>query len=756
MSWHKPVRVAVGVFGLAAAVAVYFAIGSRQTAAPPAAVKRVDPNAVTETTAAVLQRTRLGEEDFEVKAEQTLNYEDGSVKMTGVRISVHKGNDRDFVVTAREASAGKDRKDIVLTGSVVLEASDGFRLTTEDATYTESQGVVRAPGPVAFTKGGLTGSGVGMTYDKTNDVLTLLAEPDVTMAGRDDMPGTSFQAGSAVFDRVMDVLALSGEAKAQRGEQTFEASSITARLSPDEQFVRLVELRGDARVAGGGGSFDSMSAQAIDLVYFEGGEILDRVTLTGQAAAALSAKSGGRRQLTGGVLDMQLAPDGTLVHAGGRDGIRFDLPASEGARANSIQARTFDANGTPGAGLTSASFVDDVQFREDVPKASPRVARSRTLDLSLEEDEVTSATFKGAVAFEDRGLAACAAQVRYSPKGGSIQLSGTDGSGGPRASDEQVAIAAETIEVTLQNTVIDARTGVRTMLRPTRAARGTCVPRAGGGDAARSGDDSKLPRLLKGDAPVNVNADRLSYAGSGGAATYTGHVTLWQGRETSIRADELRLDQGKGDLTASGTARSQLTMDGKQSIGSADEIRYEDKSRVIVYEAVKPPPAPRGRAAARGQTPTAPAPAARGRGRVTGAPAQGSAVGTRGAPVVPMPRQAYLSGPQGELRAWRIEMALAPDAGKADRLEAFDTVSLRVDQRRATGDQLTYFADEERYVMTGSAAAPVCVVDPDRATTGKTLIFYRSSVADRVLVDGNEEIRTQTKSGGPCALSPAR
>ena len=167
------------------------------------------------------------------------------------------------------------------------------------------------------------------------------------------------------------------------------------------------------------------------------------MTLTGQASAALASTGGSAgRQLTGGVLEMQLAPDGTLVHAGGREGIRFDLPVSEQARASSIQAKTFDANGTAGAGLTSATFVDDVQFREDVPKGTPRIARSRTLDVSLEQDEVSAATFRGSVAFEDRGLAACAAQVRYSPKGGTIALSGTDAGGGPRASDDRVAIAA--------------------------------------------------------------------------------------------------------------------------------------------------------------------------------------------------------------------------------------------------------------------------------------------------------------------------
>src|ERR1043166_5432445 len=140
MSWHKPVRIGVGVFGLAAAVALYLAMGSRRVVGPQQPVERLDPKAIAESTKAILQQVRKSEEDFEVRADRTLNYDDGSAKLFGVRISVKKKDGRDFVVTAKEAGAGKDRKDLKLTGSVVLKASDGFRLTTEDATYTEDQG----------------------------------------------------------------------------------------------------------------------------------------------------------------------------------------------------------------------------------------------------------------------------------------------------------------------------------------------------------------------------------------------------------------------------------------------------------------------------------------------------------------------------------------------------------------------------------------------------------------------------------------
>ena len=66
--------------------------------------------------------------------------------------------------------------------------------------------------------------------------------------------------------------------------------------------------------------------------------------------------------------------------------------------------------------------------------------------------------------------------------------------------------------------------------------------------------------------------------------------------------------------------------------------------------------------------------------------------------------------------------------------------------RTSTGDRMTYFAADERYIMVG---APVRILEECRETTAKTLTFWRST--DRILADGNEEIRTLTKKGGTCA-----
>jgi lipopolysaccharide export system protein LptA len=236
-----------------------------------------------------------------------------------------------------------------------------------------------------------------------------------------------------------------------------------------------------------------------------------------------------------------------------------------------------------------------------------------------------------------------------------------------------------------------------------------------------------LPGLFKEEEAANVNADSLQYEGGAGKAVYKGGVRLWQG-QTAIRADVITLDQDSGDLIALGAASSNLVLENGMSIGRAAEIRYDESARVIGYLSHIPSAQPQGRRGA-AAAPNQP---------VTATPAV----------------QALLSGPQGDLRADRIEVVLAQGASRVERLEAYTNVSARVDTRVATGGRLTYYADDERYVLVGASPVPVKVVDSCRETSGKTLTFFKT--ADRIIVDGNEEIRTQTKSGGPCSAPPAR
>ncbi|MBI4265570.1 MAG: LPS export ABC transporter periplasmic protein LptC [Acidobacteria bacterium] len=690
--WQRRARLGLATFGIVFAIVVYARIGEREAVVPPARPARLDPRAILESAGAILQQFREARQDYVVEAERQLAYEDGSTKIVGVTIKVRGRAGRDFVVSGREAQAGPDQKELRITGDVRLTASDGFVMTAERASFDQESALLVAPGPISFQKGGMSGSGIGMAYDQANDILSLMEQAHVEVKNEEGNTVTDFTAGSATLARQDDLLALEGAVRALRGEQVIEADRGVARLTANEEAITFIELRGNARVVGGG-AFDSLSARDIDLDYTDDGQVLERVRLTGSGAIALPGRDEeAGRQFLADVLDLSFAPDASVTRATGRRNVRVDLPAAPDAPARSITARDFDATGEPGKGLTSARFTENVEYREQPTGrgATAKIARSRAMRLTLAGDAVTTAAFTGSVRFEDQGLEASGAGAEYDPLGGTLHLSGSDAGGGPRVSDDRVTVEAETIDVTLQGRRMTASGNVKTTLRP------------------RAAQDGKLPGLLEPGAAATVNAGTLDYQGADGKAIFSGRATLVQGMQ-AIRGNVMTLDQATGDLIASGASTSTLVFDADQAIGRAAEIRYDDSARRITYN---------------------------------------SPVGPPGAPVLPA-SLSQLSGPTlGDLRANRIEVILGADGNRVERLEAHTTVTILVDTRTATGDGLTYYADEERYVMTGLPMAPVKIIESCRETTGRTVTFFRS--ADRVVVDGNEETRTQSTRGGPC------
>lgn len=707
MTWHKRARIGVAAFGIAVAIVVFVAIGERRApvAAPP--LDRFDPAAVLESSGSVLKRITGATQDFTVTSERQLTYENGATRLINVRIAVNGREGRDFVITGREAEAGEKQQELQLTGDVTLSSSDGFELNADRATFSEQDGLVRAPGPITFRRGAMRGSGVGMTYDRNTDVLTIADECEVRILDTGANTTMQFTAGRAVLARQDDYLQLEGLVHVLRGEQMLDAERAKAMLTPNEDLVTYIELRGKAQVAGGSTAFESMHADAIDLDYADDGETLERVILNGDGTIALAAAHGASgRQLHGESLTVVVAPDGAVTSATGRRQVELHLPAANDAPARQIQANELDAQGEAGKGLTSARFADTVEYRETRDDGT-RTAVSQRLDVRLDGDTVTSAAFSGRVRFGEQGLTASAAEARYEPAAGTLRLTERDAGGGPRVADERIAIEADAIDVTLEGRKMRANGAVKTILQ----------------------GSATTPGLLAKEQPANVSADVLDYDGASGRALYRGAAQLWQG-ETAIRADALTIDSRAGELLARGSARSTLQMDGALSVGRADTIEYADASREVSFRAKARPLAT--------VSPTPPKPAT--------TPATGAAA--------PAFEQAQLSGPQGDLQSDRIVVTLAKDENRMERLEAFDHVTLRLDTRVATGARLTYHAEDERYVMSGVSGAPVKVIEQCRETTGNTLTFFKS--ADRIIVDGNEERRTHTRPGGPCTDSQPR
>jgi lipopolysaccharide export system protein LptA len=399
-------------------------------------------------------------------------------------------------------------------------------------------------------------------------------------------------------------------------------------------------------------------------------------------------------------MDIRLAPDSTPVMLTARDNVQLTLPAEQGSAARTIRAATLDGKGEPGRGLTRALFSGNVQYREAGAGNKPgTAATAATLDVGLKPglSSIEDARFSRAVRFEQGQLAAQAAAALYDLDKGTLALSGSEpGSVVPHVVTEQITVDAQKIDLTLEGPKVKASGAVKSVLQPAKS-----------GD---SGGDVKMPSMFKQDRPVNVLGNDLDYDGTKSLGIYTGDARLFQ-EDTSVKASSITIDDKKGDLSASGDVISTTVLDQNMtkedkdakspktapaqksrvhSIAKAKDMKYEDAVRRLTY---------------------------------TG--------------------DAQLSNPDGTMMADKIELYLKASGNELDRAEAYDSMTLREQNRKTTGKRLTYTADDEKYLVTG---VPVTIVDEcGRETTGKTLTFFKAT--DNVIVDGNQQIRTQTKGG---------
>jgi LPS export ABC transporter protein LptC/lipopolysaccharide transport protein LptA len=693
-NWQRKARLVVAVGAVAFAIVVAFAFRAR----PPVAStvpKPMDPKAVAESATGRTIRLNRDQEEVRIEYEKLLTYQDGSARMMGVKVVTERAGGRTFTVAADQGEVGKDESNLAFVGNVQMSVTDGLSVSTERATYTENEGVVQAPGPVAFSRGRMSGTARGMTYDKKQDLVRLLDEVVVHMAAGEGETATEITAGSAELSRIDHVIRFERGVKSVRGDETIEADAGVARLSADEERLEALELRGNSHIdsaKGAAGGLDALSGRDIDLKYLPDGRTIEHALIVGDATIELTGENKGPgRQITANTVDLTLGPDGSSPTAlNAHENVELMFPAEQGSPARTIRSQTLEGKGEAGRGLTAARFTGSVVFRERGPQTD-REARSATLDAALAPglSTINDATFSGGVRFTDRQMTATAPQARYAVTNGTLDLISAPGAEAPRVVNEQIAVNATAINVTLAGPHLEARGSVKSELTPKKPG------------ANAQGSDSKRPSMLKADQPVIVTADALTYDSAASTAAYVGNAQLIQG-DTSIKGSSIFVDDKKGDLTAAGpvtttTALEQTGKDQKKervrSVGTAADFKYEEAVRRATY---------------------------------TG--------------------EGHLIGPQGDMTAAKIELYLKPSGDELERVEAYDGVTLRDQNRKTTGARMTYFSADERYIVTGT---PVTVVDAcGRDSTGKTLTLYKST--DRIVIDGNEQFRTQTRGDSNC------
>jgi len=729
MNWQKKARL-----GLVAFVVVFVAsviwTGRQRRPAPPSepAPTRVDPAAVVEGHGTGrIQQTRDGRVVFLLEFGSQLTYPDGRSRLTGGVSLTADRNGRPFTVSSTDAEIsmkGSDLQAARFVGNVKLKSND-LEVAAEEASYAEAEGIVKIPGAVTFARGRMTGSGVGATYDRNREVLWLLDQARIKVAaeksGQGGLESSSTSAGMA---RQENYIRLTGKGHMNADGRLIDADEIVIRLTPatpadPDQRVQSLELRGNSRIAGGGGASapQTMSARDIDLAYGQDGRTLQHAQLEENSVVQLpgTAAAGGPR-IAGRTVVIGMSPDGaTVTSLTANDRVQVDLPGDGHLPAKRIESAALIASGAAGTGLQKGTFTGNVVYRETLAaKASvaavARAARSESLVIETQPGlgAVQQADFRGHVHFTDGPqVAADSSRALYHVDRGRIELSSTQdpGPSSPRVSDGRVTVEARTIELTLGTRKLTADTKVRSSMRPEaqRPARGIppVGPLGNPPPSRPAGEEAAhLPGLLKQDQPLTVTSNRLAYDGAAGHAVYSGSARLWQG-DTSVRGDTIIVDDKSGNLEAHTKVRTEMMLDevdaktgarkGTRTVGEAGHFLYDDEKRVATY------------------TDTA-----------------------------------RIVGPEGDLTGEKIELFLKANANELLRVEGYganESVVVKQEGRIATGARLTYTVETETYLMTGTPVTAIETAPGDcKKSVGAVLTFQRAVAS--VSTSGNGVIRS--------------
>ena len=295
----------------------------------------------------------------------------------------------------------------------------------------------------------------------------------------------------------------------------------------------------------------------------------------------------------------------------------------------------------------------------------------------------------------------------------------------PRVEDGAMQLTADKIDVSEQSGDAFAHGNVK----------GSWLDSAAGSANSSNGAASQQSISLGGQGPTHAIAQQAQIARDSGDATFTGHARLWQ-LTNSVAAPVIVLNRDKKMLHA-------------RSADPAEPVR------VVLLSSGSATNAKGGSSA----KPTTPSVIRMRGGSLTYSDADRRALMISGA-LGPVEAQTATA----DATASQVELFLLPTGdrstqgeaggsqGQVDRMIARGHVTVTSQGRRGIGEQLVYTSSTGEYVLTGTAAAPPRMTDPDRGNvTGAALIF--NSRDDSVSIKGGgRDTRTETvvrqKNGG--------
>src|SRR5262249_49271097 len=312
-----------------------------------------------------------------------------------------------------------------------------------------------------------------------------------------------------------------------------------------------------------------------------------------------------------------------------------------------------------------------------------RVTSSRELTAGFnKQGEIVSAEQAGDFRYAEGTRTGRADRARYTAADENYFLTGS-----PRVTDADTSLTADTGQVNRKIGSMFAQGNVKTTYNQKAQTEGTGA-------------------MLGSSEPVHVTGSTMAATRSSGSARYTA-ARLWRGPDI-VEAPTLVFDRAQRSLQAQRDKSTRVAAvflqkdkNGKTTPVNilADKLSYVDAERKAVFS---------GTVVTR---------------------IEGSTVTADSVQVLLQPRGSQ-SGPQS--------------GSQLDRIVAQGDIQIQQPGRKATGSQLVYTGEDEKFVLTGSAGHPPSIFDAERGQiTGDSLTFFTHD--GRVLVGSRDSSQTLTQ-----------
>jgi lipopolysaccharide export system protein LptA len=586
-----------------------------------------------------------------------------------------------------------------------------IHLKTSGLTFNENTRVARTSQRIEFQIPDASGSAVGATYDSLANTLSLKSAVKVVTTGRQKATITGESANIlkdpqriimqgarieqppravttdklTVFlrdDNTVDHLVGAGNVHALReGPKGFDVNAKDGELLLDTASqLRSGTLSGGVTFAGKAEDSPPQGRAGRLLLSFGGKGKLEKV----RAEDSVEFKQGPAaksQEMQAAAVDFYLH-DGKIVEKAVTSAGPAQIVLAQGTTKSTISASQFDAKFNAQNRLDSIFGSPGAKIVSSTPKQPDRITSSRDVTATFNaKGEVTSAEQNGDFHYQEGTREGWAERARYNPADESYSLTGS-----PRLVDADRSLTADSIQLSRETGVAYAQGNVKSTYNPKSGE-------AGGG-------------MLSSSDPIHVTGATMTANRGSGMARYSG-ARLWRGADI-VEAPVIAFDKANRSLQAQrdqsqrvSAVFTQPDQNGKSTPVNitADKLSYAESERKAVFS-----------------------------GNVL--------VRIEGSTITADTVEAFLSE--------RGRQAGAQAGSQLDHIVAQGDIQIQQPGRTATGSQLVYTAQDEKFVLTGSPTRLPSIFDAERGQIlGDSLTFFRRD--GRVLVGNGEPSHTQTQ-----------